>query len=63
MARRFTHLGDGAYAGFDGFQFWLGANHHENMTVALPDFAAVAFAQFVKETAPHVAAAMLEALK
>ena len=37
------HLGDGAYAGTDGHHIWLGANHHENMTVALePDvFAAL----------------------
>lgn len=31
------HLGDGAYVGLDPNmdQVWLGANHHENMTVAL----------------------------
>ena len=29
------HLGDGAFVGHDGFQLWLGSNHHENMTVAL----------------------------
>lgn len=31
------HLGDGAYVGRDPYvpQIWLGANHHENMTVAL----------------------------
>lgn len=30
-----THLGDGAYAGHDGYQLWLGANDHRDMTVAL----------------------------
>lgn len=34
-----THLNDGAYAGHDGYQIWLGANHHENMTVALDPYA------------------------
>jgi len=32
------HLGDGAYIGQDPqdpLSFWLGANHHENMTVCL----------------------------
>jgi len=48
--QKITHLGDGAYAGTDGYHIWLGANHHENMTVALepPVFAAlVKFAQEV----------------
>jgi len=42
------HLGDGAYAGHDGYQIWLGANHHEHMTVALDPHA---FAQLVRYAA------------
>ena len=29
------YIHDGVYAGHDGYQIWLGANHHTNMTVAL----------------------------
>ena len=29
------HLGDGAYISFDGYQFWLAVNHHENKVVAI----------------------------
>jgi hypothetical protein len=33
-----THLGDGAYAIFDGYGIWLAANHHDNKLVYLePD--------------------------
>lgn len=35
ITRDTTHLGDGVYVGHDGHQLWIGANHHENMTVAL----------------------------
>ena len=31
------HLGDGVYVGHDGHQLWIGANHHENMTVAIDE--------------------------
>jgi len=31
------YLGDGVFVGHDGYQLWLGANHHENMTVALDE--------------------------
>ena len=41
QTRDTTHLGDGAYAGHDGYQIWLGSNRHENMTVGL-EFAAFA---------------------
>ena len=30
-----THLGDGVYLSFDGYQLWLAANHHENRVIAL----------------------------
>ena len=29
------HLGDGAYASFDGYHVRLAANHHENKVIAL----------------------------
>lgn len=29
------HLGDGAYASFDGWYLWLGANHPSSQLVAL----------------------------
>lgn len=29
------YLGDGVYLSFDGFQYWLAANHHENKVIAL----------------------------
>lgn len=34
-----VHLGDGAYVSHDGYQFWLGANHHTSKLVALDDHA------------------------
>lgn len=37
MGEKDTYLGDGVYASFDGWQFWLAANHHENRVVALED--------------------------
>lgn len=54
--RDHVHLGDGAYACHDGHQFWLGANHHENMTVALEPGACVGFLNYVKKYAPTLLA-------
>ena len=32
------YLGDGVYLSFDGYHYWLAANHHERKVVALdPD--------------------------
>ena len=32
------HIGDGVYLSFDGYQYWLAVNHHDNKVVALePD--------------------------
>lgn len=43
-----TYLGDGLYASFDGWQFWLrGEGDH---TVALEPGVLHAFQRFVKET-------------
>lgn len=30
-----VYLGDGAYASYDGYQLWVGANHHTSRLVAL----------------------------
>ena len=46
QTRDTTHLGDGAYAGHDGYQLWLGANHHENMSVALDPGAFAALVRY-----------------
>lgn len=54
-----THLGDGAYVGLDvnnGHQFWLGANHHEYMTVALGPRELGALILWLKMVAPHILA-------
>ncbi len=34
------HLGDGVYLSYDGWQFWLAVNHHENRVVALEPMVA-----------------------
>lgn len=34
------HLGDGVYLSYDGWQYWLAVNHHENRVVALEPFVA-----------------------
>jgi hypothetical protein len=49
-----THLGDGAYAGHDGYQLWLGANHHCNMTVALDPRAMLNLLKYINKEFPHV---------
>lgn len=35
MKTESEHIGDGVYISFDGFQYWLAANHHENKVIAL----------------------------
>lgn len=30
-----THIGDGVYLSFDGYQLWLAVNHHKHKVVAL----------------------------
>ena len=52
-----THLGDGAYAGLDlnGYQVWLGANHHHNMTVSLGASEIAAMVKWLRAKAPHIA--------
>lgn len=52
-----THLGDGAYAGIDiaGHQIWIGANHHEHMTVALGPREIGYLVQWLRRVAPHIA--------
>lgn len=52
-----VHLGDGAYAGLDpnGIpQFWLGANHHENMSVALGPSELAVLLKWLERHAPHI---------
>lgn len=51
-----THLGDGAYLGQDPERpdcFWLGANHHENMTVCLGPKEIIAMLQHIIKVAPE----------
>lgn len=43
------HLGDGAYVSFDGYQFWLAANHHTNKLVALEPRAIQNLVNYVRE--------------
>ena len=43
------HLGDGAYVSFDGYQFWLAANHHENKVVALDPMALLALIEYASD--------------
>lgn len=53
-----THLGDGVYAGVDmsnPMQIWLGANHHENMTIALGPGEVAFMVVWLKQYAPHFA--------
>ncbi len=45
-----TYLGDGAYASFDGFQFWLAANHHTNNVIALGLREIAALNEYVERT-------------
>ena len=54
LAKDCVHLGDGAYAGHDGYQVWLGANHHCNMTVALDPGAMLSLLKYINEKFPHV---------
>lgn len=48
-----VHLGDGAYASFDGYQLWLAANHHENRLVALEPSAFRALVAYAKSIDDH----------
>lgn len=48
--RGLEHIGDGVYVGNDGFHIWLGANHHENMTVALEPAVFVALVRYAATT-------------
>lgn len=56
------HLGDGAFVTFDGYQYWLGANDPQNMTVALEPQALISFVRYVKRTTPALAAMVREEL-
>ena len=52
-----TYLGDGVYVGLDmnGInQFWLGANHHENMTVAMGPSELIGLIMWLRYAAPHI---------
>ena len=49
ITRDTQHLGDGVYVGHDSFQLWLGANHHENMTVALDQGAFENLVRYAKK--------------
>lgn len=52
-----AHLGDGVYVGLDAngqHQIWLGANHHENMSVALGPCEIAALFMWLKMSAPHI---------
>lgn len=56
--RHTTYLGDGAYAGLDmsnSVQIWLGANHHEHMTVALGPGEVARMILWLKQYAPQFA--------
>lgn len=48
MSENNRYLGDGVYASFDGWQFWLSADHHENRVVALEDQVLNNFFRYVE---------------
>ena len=58
-----THLGDGAYASFDGMSFGFAANHHLNTSVVLGENEMLALARFVRRQYPGLAKAMSNVLK
>ena len=43
------YLGDGAYVSFDGYAFWLAANHHTNKVIALEPMVLIALLAYVRE--------------
>ena len=47
------HLGDGAYAAYDGFYVWLGANHHTSRLVALEPLAFLALLRYAANIHPQ----------
>jgi len=49
-----THLGDGVYASFDGYQIWLAANDHRNKVVALEPQVVMALIEWIKSGGPDV---------
>ena len=55
-----THLGDGAYAGHDGYQILLAANHHNNVVIALESQCLVALMMYVNQKFPHIAKEMAD---
>ena len=44
-----VHLGDGAYASFDGYQIWLAASDHRNKVIALEPYALLALIDYAKK--------------
>ena len=58
MTTSHTHLGDGAYASFDGFAFGFAANDHRNTSVVLGENEMLALARFVRGQYPGLAKAM-----
>ena len=57
--RNTTHLGDGVYVGQDEHlagQIWIGANHHENMTVALGAWEVKSLVEWIRKVDPQMAA-------
>ena len=58
-----THLGDGAYASFDGMSFGFAANDHRNTSVVLGENEMLALARFVRGQYPGLAKAMSNLLK
>lgn len=43
------HLGDGAYATWEGYYFWLAANHHLNKTVALEPSGLISLIAYARQ--------------
>lgn len=46
MSKARTHLGDGAYARWDGFNIVLAVNHHNNEVVTLEPLVFQALVEF-----------------
>ncbi len=50
------YLGDGAYASYDGYQFWLAANDHRNKLVALEPTVLILLLEYVRDVYAHYGA-------
>ncbi len=49
------HLGDGVYISFDGYQWWLAVNNHQNKVVALEPAVVRNLSDYVRRTYDHYA--------